>query len=62
METMTKKRGRGRPRKPGNRKPVMLVLDVELHQRVKARAAKEARPMVDVVESALREYLGRHRR
>jgi hypothetical protein len=40
----------------------MLVLDVELHQRVKARAAKEARPMVDVVESALREYLGRHRR
>jgi predicted HicB family RNase H-like nuclease len=33
-------------------------LDAKLHQRLKIRAAEEGRGMIELVEEALRKYLG----
>ena len=62
MAAKPKKHVGGRPRKPGQRMKMLIVLPRETRERLEAQAALEGRPMSDVVAAAIDHYARRKAR
>ena len=59
MAAKPKKHAGGRPRKPGQRMKMLIVLPRETRERLEALAAREGRPMSAVVTTAIDDYTRR---
>lgn len=59
MGTKRTKHAGGRPKKPGQRMKMLIVLPRATRERLEAQAAREGRPMSDVIATAIDRYARR---